>query len=325
MIFSLVALYRKSVCFFILLTCPFSSFSETQITPIKIYAQSPIQSNSLSTELRSAFAMEENRVELFASGTIASVWAHSEDFNLDYYQNQLITGAQWQINSRFKAEIKYQYNYAGNNQLDSFVNGFHDLFGLGQNGRDEVEDDQFTASIPKYGVEVSDFENEILSSALHSYFEYQVFENKHNAVSLGASLHFNHVDSGPFKRSNFEQGVQVNYSFSYQKHALFSTLGVTFRDPDILEYDILYKTNTLAFAIGYGYAITPSHHIITSYHLYEGAIKGDEDYSQPSHEYVLGYRYLTGSAAFEFSAIENAVNMDNSTDIAFTFGVRYVL
>jgi hypothetical protein len=298
--------------------------ADTAVTPMKIYAQAPIHSNTLSTELRSAFATQEGNVELFATGTIASVWAHSESFNMDYYQNQVITGAQWQVTSKLKAELKYQYSYAGNNGLDSFVHGFHDFFGIGQNGRDEVDNNQFNISVPKYGVEIDDFEGDTLSSALHSYLEYQVFSNQHNAVSLGASLYFNHVNSGSFKRDSFEQGLQANYSFSYEKHALFSTVGVTFRDNGAVD-NIPYNNSTFAFSAGYGYAITPSHHIVTSYHIYEGSIDDGEDYSEPSNEFVLGYRYLLEKAAFEFSVIENAVNMDNSTDIAFTFGVRYVL
>jgi hypothetical protein len=298
--------------------------ADTSVTPMKIYAQAPLHSNTLSTELRSAFAMKEESVELFAAGTIASVWANSDSFNLDYYQNQVITGAQWQLTPKMKAELKYQYNYAGNNGLDSFVHGFHDFFGIGQNGRDEVENDRFNISVPKYGVEINDFEGETLSSALHSYFEYQVFANQYNAISLGASLYFNHVNSGSFKRDSFEQGLQANYSFSYEKHALFSTLGMTFRDNGF-NSSLPYKNSTTAFALGYGYAITPSNHIVTSYHVYEGALDDSGDYSEASHEYVLGYRYLLEKAAFELSVIENAVNMDNSTDIAFTFGVRYVL
>ncbi|WP_239060217.1 DUF3187 family protein [Aliivibrio fischeri] len=298
--------------------------ADTAVTPLKTYAQSPLQSNSLTTELRSAFAMKDDSVELFATGTISSVWAHSESFSMDYYQNQVVTGAQWQITPKLKAELKYQYNYAGNNRLDSFVYGFHDFFGIGQNGRDKVEDDQFSISVPKYGVDIQDFENEILSSALHSYLEYQLFANEHNAVSLGASLYFNKVNSGHFKREAFEQGLQANYSFSYEKHAIFSTLGVTFHDGGVIS-ELPYKDNTVSFAIGYGYAITPSHHIVTSYHNYEGTVDDSDDFSESSHEYVLGYRYLLEKAAFEFSVIENAINMDNSTDIAFTFGVRYTL
>ncbi|WP_199480075.1 DUF3187 family protein, partial [Vibrio harveyi] len=43
-----------------------------------------------------------------------------------------------------------------------------------------------------------------------------------------------------------------------------------------------------------------------------------------SNEFVIGYRYLMENSAIEVMAIENARNMDNSTDIAFTFGYRYL-
>ena len=63
---------------------PSLATADTAVTPMKIYAQAPLHSNTLTTELRSAFALKEDSVELFATGTIASVWAHSESFNMDY-------------------------------------------------------------------------------------------------------------------------------------------------------------------------------------------------------------------------------------------------
>lgn len=75
---------RKPITFILIpITVGLSSswvLADTAVTPLKTYAQSPVQSNSLATELRSAFAMKDDSVELFATGTISSVWAHSESF-----------------------------------------------------------------------------------------------------------------------------------------------------------------------------------------------------------------------------------------------------
>lgn len=40
---------------------------------------------------------------------------------------------------------------------------------------------------------------------------------------------------------------------------------------------------------------------------------------------LAGYRYYLDRSAIEFTVIENFLNMDNSTDIAFTLGYRHML
>ena len=64
--------------------------------PLISYTQAPLQSVRLTPTLRSGFPLEENKVEVFAAFTAASIWANSHDYHLDYYQNQLQTGLKWQ-------------------------------------------------------------------------------------------------------------------------------------------------------------------------------------------------------------------------------------
>ena len=57
-------------------------------SPMFVYAQSPIHSNVLSTQLRSAEPNRAGTFEFKSSYTQASIWAHNSDYALDYYQNQ---------------------------------------------------------------------------------------------------------------------------------------------------------------------------------------------------------------------------------------------
>lgn len=43
--------------------------------PLRVYAQSPLQSSSLAPMLRSGFSMAEGQKEWYLTGNIASVWA----------------------------------------------------------------------------------------------------------------------------------------------------------------------------------------------------------------------------------------------------------
>jgi hypothetical protein len=304
---------------------PFASIAAQAPTPLRTYAQSPEQSISLTTELRSAFPVGHNGVELFASGTIASVWGHTDVTSLDYYQNHAFIGANWQINTRLQTEVKYQYTYAANNHLDSLIINFHDLFNVGQNGRDETGKHQFHMSSDKYNVSLDDFEGETLARALHWYTQYQLILVNSHALAVGGSFYYKNVDDGPFKTSVFEQGAQFNYTFANGPYSLFATVGLTHRDEDSLLVEAKSRDFTGAVALGYGYKFGRFHEVLMEYHWYEGFLEEDGAFSEASNEFVLGYRLNLGSAMLEATMIENLINMDNSTDIAFGLGLRYFL
>lgn len=300
----------------------FSVSAGLRSTPMRIYSQAPYQSTVLTTQLRSAFTPESS--ELFAIGTVASIWARNEDYQLDYYQNQVFAGIQWALSPRWTAEFQYQFGWAGNNHLDSLTIDFHDFFGLDQNGRDEVDKHQFTIANERYGIQVSDFEDEVVVRALHGYLQYRLWQQPNHALALGASLYYNDVDDYPFTTHSFEQGLQLNYSYQSGAHAWFSTVGVTHRKPDRMILNSLpSKAYSWAVAMGYGYRFWTRHEVLLEYHGYEGILDDDSDLSDVTNEVILGYRYYFDRLLVEFSATENVFNMDNSTDIAFSLGLRY--
>ncbi|HDY7485803.1 TPA: DUF3187 family protein [Vibrio vulnificus] len=308
----------------ILLTISGDIYADDLYGPTRSYAQSPMQSNALSNVLRNARSLPDDSIEAYTSLTAASVWAETNDYMLDYYHNQLEAGARWQVNEQWQWELNYRWTFAADNHLDNLTIAFHDFFGIGQNGRDTVDKHRFYVSVPEYGVDEEGFEGETLSSAISTYVQYQLYQDQHHALSVGGSLYYNDVNSGPFEGSSFEQGLQLNYGYQKEQHAIYAMFGMTHRNKEVSIADIPYRKDTLAFATGYRYAFTRQHHILAEYHIYQGATEGPDDFSDPSNEFVLGYRYVMDSSALEVLMIENARNMDNSTDIAFTFGYRYL-
>lgn len=299
--------------------------TEIDYGPLKTYAQSPLQSNSLTPLVRSGFSYQPDTVELFASATIASVWAETDDYRADYYQNALSVGGYWQLNDRWAMELGYTWRFAADNHLDNLTKAFHDIFGLGQNGRDTVEDHSFDISVPQYGVEIHDFEGETMSNAFSFYTSYQLLENAHHGLSVGGTLYYNYVGSGPFKVSNFEQGIQANYSYRNGRHRVYTLLGMTYRHSDEVLSGIKYNKFALSGGVSYQYVLSPKHRLLTELHVYEGASDATSDLNEPSTEVLLGYRYHTKHGAIEVSMVENMFNMDNSTDIAFSLGYRHQL
>ncbi|GAM63031.1 hypothetical protein JCM19232_4708 [Vibrio ishigakensis] len=245
-------------------------YAQVQSTPLRTYASSPIQSLTSAMQLRSAF--KHQKAEIFATASMASVWGQSDEFQLDYYQNHAFLGFQLQPTERLSAEFMYQYSWAADNGLDSLVADFHDAFGIGHNGRELVGENQFNIRSRSYNYNNTDFKGETMANALHAYFQYQLIENAHHGLALGATLYFNDVNSSPFERSSFEQAIQLNYSYRNKNHTLFSSLGYTFHDESEAIFGSLLNDSTLAFSAGYAYRIFDNHELLVQYHIYEGAL-----------------------------------------------------
>lgn len=308
-------------------SAPFTRASTVQhdndYGPLKVYAQSPLQSNSLTPQLKSGFSDQPGMAELYTSATIASVWAHTNEYNLDYYQNALSIGGGWQLTPLWVIEMDFTWRFAANNHLDTLTRAFHKTFGIDHNGRADVDKHSFDISVPQYGVEIHGFDGDTLGNVFSFYSSYQFMEDAHHGLSLGGSLYYNYVGNGPFKTSQFEQALQLNYSYRSGKHHVYTLLGVSYRHDDEVLADVRYNHFALATGISYQYQLSDAHRLLTEFHLYEGANDAISELSEPSVEFLLGYRYQTDQSAIEFSLIENVFNMDNSTDVAFTLSYRH--
>lgn len=299
------------------------SYGSDGFGPLQSYTQSPFHTNSLSPQLRSGFSMQEDESEVYASGTISSIWAVTATYELDYYQNQIAFGGRWQLDSRWQLDLNYRWNYAGNNHLDGLTIAFHDWFSIDQNGREDVDNDRFVINMPEYGIELEDFRGETLSHAITGYLQRQLITNDHHGLSLGVSLYYNDTDHGLFSSSEFEQAIQVNYGYRRGKHSLDSTLALTFRNTPTVFEQMPYRNSTWSLGTSYQYQLFEQHTFIGQFAIHQGVTDDDSEFSKPSTEFTLGYRYTLKNTAVEITAVENMFNADNSTDIAFGVAFRY--
>jgi hypothetical protein len=288
--------------------------------PLVVYAQSPAQAGSLTPLLRSGFTLSEGQKELYLSATASSVWIETDDYFADYYHNSLNGGMRWQISENWLLDSSYLWHFSANNNLDSVTIWFHDTLGIGQNGRKDTPKHQ-NQIMTANGVNLTDFSGETLNNAFTLYIAYQLFEEQHHGLSLGGSLYYNNVSSGPFAHESFEQALQLNYGYRYNKHNVSFTAGISFKEDEEVISNIPYKDNAYMFGLGYEF-ITGNHGWLIEVHHYQGMLKTENDLSKPSDEVLLGYRYYMNDSAIEFTINENFLNMDNSSDIAFTLGYR---
>ncbi|HAY95829.1 DUF3187 family protein, partial [Shewanella sp.] len=63
-----------------------------------------------------------------------------------------------------------------------------------------------------------------------------------------------------------------------------------------------YKDHAVMLSLGYEY-LMGRHGWLIELHQYEGLLKTDNDFSKPSHEVFLGYRYYLNNSAIEFTIV----------------------
>ncbi|TKB48662.1 DUF3187 family protein [Ferrimonas sediminicola] len=294
--------------------------------PLMVKAQSPLQAQAYTPMMRSGQVLEPGTTEWHLTGAIASVWAVTPDYEMDYYHNELNLGVRFAPLARWEFEVNYQYRFAADNGLDTVTEKFHDLFGLGQNGRDQVPKHRFYISAPRYGVLYEDFQGETLSNVLSGYAGYQLYLEGAHGMSAGLGLAYNYVGSGPFEIRSFEQIAQLNYSYQPNApHHLHLTLGSAHSDDQATSGGLKMSDWSWMAGASYQYHLGERHRLLLEYHLYSGETKEVDELDEVSHEFLVGYRYHLERGALELTMIENVFNMDNSTDIAFTLGYRHKL
>ncbi|CAK2692306.1 exported hypothetical protein [Vibrio crassostreae] len=100
----------------VLLSFPLTVQAASDIAkPLRTAASSPFQSTRLSTQLQSAF--KEQQSEFYFTNSASSIWAHSDDYSLDYYQSNMTVGMKLATGEKFTTGIEYQYTWANNNGL----------------------------------------------------------------------------------------------------------------------------------------------------------------------------------------------------------------
>lgn len=315
-----------SLLFFCLAAAPLGGLAsefnrEDKFGPLRHHTQSPFHSSSLSPQLRSSLLSSS---EFYVSSVIASVWANTNTYQLDYYQNQFVIGSNWQVNDDWRLDVNYRWNYAGNNRLDGPTIYFHDIFNIDQNGRDKVDKDRFIIDIPDYGIHIDNFKGQSLSHTFTSYLQYQIYKEQTTGISVGGTLHYSNTKHGILDTPRMEQGLQLNFSLRERSYTMDASLAFTRRKHSSTFQHIPYRDSNFSLALGYRYYISNAHTLLTQFSIHQGITNDESELSKPINEFTLGYRFTYQRTAVEFFVTENMFNADNSTDIALGLNVRYL-
>ena len=287
--------------------------------PIEFRTQSPIQSLRYGAKIddprRHQAGFNRYSFQVIAS----SIWTQSPEYEMDYYtfDYQLEWEHQWQ--DGWKTEVSLSQRNTHESRLDQLTLSFHKLFGLNQNDRDTVPKHRYRYWFRDYPIDETNFKNQTFSRAIELLIAKNIFQSNQQSWTVGITGHY---ENDP-RHQGWDHSLRTDYYYSLNaQHQLYSSLIYsTFRSQNF--FNILLKNHLITIGLSYEYQPVANRSWVLQYLLNQGATVGLGQLGKPSHEFLIGHRWIRQQHQIEFAMIENLVNPDNSADISFSLTYKY--
>jgi len=308
-------------------------FSHVGYGPLKLYSQSPFQSLRLVIRPRTPSTLAKGRYELSANSTWVNVWGVEKDvgdptnrFFLDVEMLQTTIALAYGISDTLEIEGEIQNRSRFGGKMDSFTQGVHDLFGIDQNGRDEVPKNDFVVNLNPPGgpsVELGDDDRGNYSRTLQFSVQHNVTcgTARLPALSYSVSVRLETLDVGDLSGgSDLDFGASVSLARRLGRFYLYGILGHAWFGRNNFRGIELEDTQFSAL-LAAEWRFRAMQSLLVQYLRTDGVIDGFGAFGETSNEVTLGYKWeLRQKGILEFGLIENVGSFDNSPDFGFHLG-----
>ena len=238
---------------------------------------------------------------------------------MDYYtfDYQLKWEHQWQ--EGWKTELSLSQRNTHEARLDQITLSFHKLFGLDQNGRSDVAKHSYHYWFRDYKIDENNFKNQTFSRALELLIAKNLYQTATQSLSVGVASHY---ENDP-RHQGWDFALRTDYYYSINhQHQLYSFLSYSkFHSQNF--FDIPLKKQLVTLGVSYEYQPVADRSWLLEYLVNDGVTIGLGQLNKPSHEFLIGHRWIKKQHQFELAMIENLVNPDNSADISLSITYKY--
>jgi len=308
-------------------------FSHVGYGPLKIPSQSPFQSLRLALVPRTPSTLGRGQWEVAVGATWANVWANDDArfdpangeygrYLLDYETLHGSLAAAWGVSDTLQVELEYDERWRFGGVMDGFVQGFHDLFGIDQSGRDRVPRDAFRVLLDFPGqprAELGDgdrgaFVRNVTATAQHNV---TCGTAALPALAWAATVRYAAL-SEDLSGGEVDLALSVSASRRFDSFYGYLTFGHAWYGSDAAGGIPLADSQLTALAaLEWRYA--PRASLLLQWLASEAVVDDLGPFSESSHEVTLGWKgELSAGGVLEIGLIENLLTFDNSPD----FGVH---
>jgi hypothetical protein len=263
--------------------------------------------------------------------TWTNVWANDEEFLLDYEMLDTFLAVGYGFDKRWGMALCLDNRSYFGGAMDGFIEGFHDLFGIDQDGRDEAPSGRNT--IVMYDSETGEKIAELSASDLSNtganlLLNYNI-DFGHPllpSMNIYGVMRYELESAKVFTKSNrIDYGLGVGLSKRWFRNwYTYGVLGYTWyadrgrTSPGNVQFTDEQFTGLFALAWQY----SPNLGLMAQYLYCDAAIKTLRELNKPSHEIHLGFKYrISSTYMIDFALIENIITMDNSPDFGIHLGL----
>lgn len=273
--------------------------------------------------------------QVISQTTWSNIWAEEKSYLLDYESLETTLGMGYGFNKKLGMAIMVDSRTYFGGAMDGFIQGFHDLLNIDQNGRDNFDKNRsvITRYDPETGLIIDQQSaGQLNNSGVSLIVNYNL--EHHSRVLPGINIYG--VARYPLNAAEFidnKKGVDLGMGLGLSKKwsSAFYTYGIAgytrYNDRGNRQDTSIELTNhqfTGLFAMAY--TLSNDLALIAQYLYSTAAIKGIDGLDKASHELHLGVNFKVGKKAIlGVSLIENIITMDNSPDFGIHVGLNFQL
>ncbi len=306
-------------------------FSHVGYGPLKIQSQSPFQALRLSLLPRTPSTLARGQWEVRGNGTWVNVWGREEArFLLDYEMLQTTVSAAYGITDTVQIEAALVERSRFGGEMDGFVQGFHNLFGIAQNGRDEVPKGDFTFRIEpgtdRPGAALDSGDRGVFSRSFQVSLQHTVTcgTSRLPAFSYAITVRSEPGNSPDLEGSEgLDAGVSVAVARRFGKLYFYETLGYAWFGGEEFLQIALEKTQWTSLT-AFEWRFAPRMSAVAQYLLTTGVARDLDAFSAASNEITLGWKWeVVRNTVLEVGLMENVITFDNSPDFGLHVGIAH--
>ena len=306
-------------------------FSHVGYGPIKLQSQSPFQALRLGMIPLTPSTLSKGQKEVRGAANWVNIWNVSEgEYFFDYEMLQTTLTFDYGISDTLQIGVGAEVRGRFGGAMDGFIQGFHDLFGIEQNGRDLAPKDDFTFEIDpsatRPGVTLTSDDKGIFSQNLLVTLQHNITcgTARLPAVSYAVTARVEAGDSHDLEGGNgFDIGASVSLSRRFGKFYAYGTLGYSIFGRDRF-HDIELRDDQLTGLLAVEWRFSPWMSFLIQYLVSEGVAEDLGEISKPSHEVTLGWKgEIKKGTVLEVGLIENVITYDNSPDFGVHLGLKH--
>ncbi|GAA5186589.1 DUF3187 family protein [Ferrimonas gelatinilytica] len=253
----------------------------------------------------------------------ASIYALNETYELDYYRMDYGLLLEFSPNERWQLSLGHTLGRSDDAHLDQLSLTFHDLFGIGQNGRDQVPKHRFMSRFPEYGLAQDDFSSRTLSRQTELGVGFRWWQRERHQMSSRVTVQYHQGPTLWRGGGRWDQALQWDYGYHTQRHRFNAMAALSHSGAQrVLAAPV--RPYQWHLALGYRFQWHPRHSMELQYLVSQGGLKRAAELSKSTHEIALAYRFRYQRLCWQLGVLQNSVHADNSADVAFQTALRYL-